>query len=230
MPCVIAGHLSTEDGSRQIPREQTPLGARVLARRVSIKNSLAIVPARPMLVDTRSQERENRKAQMVINLNERKQARGILKEALMLIPNFLKLLYRLFKDSRVPKAEKALLVGAIVYIVSPLDFIPDVIPFIGQVDDLYLAALVVLRLLSRTNGEVLREHWDGGGDLAALVSRIERAARYVLPARVQRILLGHVEIAPQVRGGLLSSPASPDSIESVEDIDVVRKRREASRR
>ncbi|MGH9935989.1 MAG: hypothetical protein ACREAM_07065 [Blastocatellia bacterium] len=38
--------------------------------------------------------------------NERKQARGVLKEALMLIPNFLKLLYRLFKDPRAPLAEK----------------------------------------------------------------------------------------------------------------------------
>lgn len=150
---------------------------------------------------------------MAINQKERKQARGILKEALMLIPNFLKLLYRLLKDQRAPMAEKALLVGVIIYVISPIDFIPDLVPFIGQVDDLYLIALVVLRLLSRTNGEVLREHWDGSGDLAALVSGIERAARYVLPARIQRILLGRVEIAPQVRGGLLSSPSAPDDIE-----------------
>ncbi|MCG3159261.1 MAG: hypothetical protein JMDDDDMK_00247 [Acidobacteria bacterium] len=150
---------------------------------------------------------------MAINQTERKQARGFLKEALMLIPNFLKLHYRLFKDPRVPLAEKTLLVGTIIYIISPLDFIPDVVPFIGQVDDIYLVALVVLRLLSRTNGEVLREHWDGGGDLGGLVGKIERAARYILPARVQRILLGRVEIAPQVKGGLLSSPAAPDDIE-----------------
>jgi uncharacterized membrane protein YkvA (DUF1232 family) len=150
---------------------------------------------------------------MAINRKESKQARGFLKKALMLIPNFLKLLYRLFKDPRAPLAEKALLVGVIVYIISPLDFIPDVVPFIGQVDDLYLAALVVLRLFSRTDGNVLREHWDGGGDLAALVSGIERAARYVLPRTVRRILLGRVEIAPQVKGGLLASPPAPDDIE-----------------
>lgn len=150
---------------------------------------------------------------MATNRNERKQARGVLKEALMLIPNFLKLLYRLFKDSHVPLAEKALLIGTIIYIISPLDFIPDLVPFIGQVDDLYLIALVVLRLLARTSSDVLREHWDGAGDLAALVGRVESAARYILPARVQRILLGRVEFAPQVKGGLLSSPAAPDNIE-----------------
>jgi uncharacterized membrane protein YkvA (DUF1232 family) len=150
---------------------------------------------------------------MEIDLKEPKHGRGVLREALTLIPNFLKLLYRLFKDSRVPLAEKALLAGTIIYVVSPLDFIPDLIPFIGQVDDLYLVSLVVLRLLSRTDDEVLREHWDGGGDLAALVGRIEKAARYVLPGRIRRILLGRVEIAPQIKGGLIASPSAPDDIE-----------------
>jgi uncharacterized membrane protein YkvA (DUF1232 family) len=150
---------------------------------------------------------------MEIDLKNPKHRRGVLREAITLIPNFLKLLYRLFKDPRAPLAEKALLAGTIVYIVSPLDFIPDLFPFVGQVDDLYLAALVVLRLLSRTNGEVLREHWDGGSDLAALVGRVERAARYVLPDRIRRILLGRVEIAPQFKGGLFASPSAPDDIE-----------------
>ncbi len=155
--------------------------------------------------------------------DNRKQARGFLKGVVTLIPNFLKLLFRLFKDSRVPAAEKAMLVGTIVYIVSPLDLLPDVIPFIGQVDDVYLAALVLLRLLSRTDDQVLREHWDGAGDLASVVDKIVRAAQYVLPKRVQKILLGKVELAPQLQGGL-TSPATPESIEAA------RQRDRASRR
>ncbi len=148
------------------------------------------------------------------NSNEGAQARTLLREALMLIPNFLKLLYRLLRDSRVPLTEKALLVGTITYVVSPLDFLPDVIPFIGQVDDIYLIALVILRLLSRTDDAVLMEHWDGRGDLVRVVDRIEQAARYVLPARIRAILLGRVEIAPnKVQGGLLSSPAAPEDLE-----------------
>jgi uncharacterized membrane protein YkvA (DUF1232 family) len=150
---------------------------------------------------------------MDIELKERKHERGVLREAATLVPNFLKLLYRLFIDSRAPLAEKALLAGTIIYVVSPLDLIPDLMPFIGQIDDLYLVALVVLRLLSRTNEQVLREHWDGGGDLAALVGRVERAARYFLPRRIREILLGRVEIAPQVKGGLLASPAAPEDLE-----------------
>ncbi len=166
---------------------------------------------------------------MTTNRSERKEARGFLKSALMLIPNFLKLFYRLFKDPRVPLAEKALVVGAIVYVVSPLDFLPDVIPFLGQVDDLYLIAIVVLRLLGRTSDEVLREHWDGDVDLATVVDKIFRAAQYILPKGIQQILLGRVEIAPQVKGGLLSSPAAPEPIERARDAEPARKRSENSR-
>lgn len=145
---------------------------------------------------------------------ERKRARGVLREALWLIPNLLKLLYRLFKDKRVPTTEKALLLGAIIYVISPLDLIPDVIPFIGEVDDLYLVALTVIRLLNYAPASVIREHWDGSGDIAGVVDKIVRAAQYVLPKRVQRILLGRVEIAPKVlKGGVLASPAAPEKIE-----------------
>jgi uncharacterized membrane protein YkvA (DUF1232 family) len=145
---------------------------------------------------------------------ERRHSRGVLKEALLLIPNFLKLLLRLFRDSRVPLAEKAFLAGAIVYVISPLDLIPDVIPFIGQVDDLYLVSLTLLRLLMRTPDEVIDEHWDGGGNLSAIIAKIARAAQYVLPKRIRRILLGRVEIAPNLKGGgLFTSPEVPDPID-----------------
>jgi uncharacterized membrane protein YkvA (DUF1232 family) len=150
----------------------------------------------------------------IVEPYEKKKARGFLRNVVMLIPNFLKLLYRLFKDSRVPKAEKALLVGAIVYVISPLDLIPDVIPFVGEVDDLYFVALTLLRLFNRAPDDAIREHWDGGGDLPRILDGIVRAAQWVLPKRVARILLGRVEVGPKFARRLLTSPAHPDHEEA----------------
>ncbi len=48
----------------------------------------------------------------------------------------LKLLRRLLLDERVPLWQKAIPVAAAVYLVSPLDLIPDVLPVVGQLDDL----------------------------------------------------------------------------------------------
>lgn len=90
---------------------------------------------------------------------------------------------------------KALFAAAVVYVVSPLDFIPDVFPFIGQVDDLYVVALVLLRLINRTDDTVVRRHWSGGGDIVALADSIASLAPKFLPRRVSRIITTRVEMA-----------------------------------
>src|SRR5687767_15033586 len=88
-------------------------------------------------------------------------AKARMKNMLMFLPNMVRLCGRLLTDKRVPVAEKALFAGAIIYAIMPLDFIPDVLPFIGQVDDVYLIALTLMRLISRTDETVVREHWAG---------------------------------------------------------------------
>ena len=47
-----------------------------------------------------------------------------------------RLAVRLLRDPSVPMLFKALPVAALFYVLSPLDFVPDVLPFIGQLDDL----------------------------------------------------------------------------------------------
>jgi len=113
----------------------------------------------------------------------------------MFLPNLVRLLGRLLKDPRVPKIEKALFLAAIVYVISPIDFLPDVIPFLGQVDDLYLVALTLLRLVSRTDESVVRQHWPGNGDVVALVQSVADLAPKFLPHRVRRVLESRVEFA-----------------------------------
>jgi uncharacterized membrane protein YkvA (DUF1232 family) len=115
---------------------------------------------------------------------------------LMFLPNMFTLLGRLLKDNRVPLAEKALFAAAVVYVIMPLDLIPDVFPFIGQVDDIYLVALSLLRLVNRTEESVVREHWSGGGDVVSLANSIAGIAPMLLPKRVTRVLSSKVELAP----------------------------------
>lgn len=128
--------------------------------------------------------------------HERSELRGRLHGFLMFLPNLLKLLARLLKDARVPSAEKLLFAAAIVYVISPLDFIPDVFPFIGQVDDIYMVALVLLRLINRTDEAIVRQHWSGGGDIVALADSIANIAPKFLPRRIAKVITSRVELAP----------------------------------
>jgi len=127
---------------------------------------------------------------------EKSEMKGRMGNFLMFLPNMVMLLGRLLKDNRVPIAEKALFAAAIVYVISPLDFIPDIFPFIGQVDDLYVVALVLLRLVNRSDETVVREHWSGGGDIVALSDSIAGLAPKILPKRISRVLTARVELAP----------------------------------
>ncbi len=126
---------------------------------------------------------------------EKLQVKSRLKNLLMFLPNMVKLLGKLLIDPRVPTTEKALFAAAIIYVIVPLDFIPDFFPFIGQIDDLYLVALTLLRLLNRTDENVVRENWSGGGDIITLANSTASLAPMLLPKRVSRVLSQKVELA-----------------------------------
>lgn len=110
--------------------------------------------------------------------------RDSAKQALLLIPNFVKLLYRLVGDKRVLSQEKALLLGVAAYVISPLDFLPDAIPFLGQIDDLLLVALILKRFMNSVDRSIIMEYWDGNQDLLLTIDKILEFTRYLLPSGV----------------------------------------------
>jgi uncharacterized membrane protein YkvA (DUF1232 family) len=126
----------------------------------------------------------------------------------LVIPNLLLLCARLMVDPRVPAKERLLVAGAIVYAFMPLDFIPDMIPFVGQVDDLYLIGLTLLRLMSVSDPRVVREHWRGGGDVVELIGASTLIAAKLLPKKIRRVLTSRVE-APSVPSGKSDTMATP---------------------
>src|SRR5215813_13806157 len=128
-----------------------------------------------------------------------------VKNLLMFLPNMVALCARLMVDSRVPRTERALFAAAVIYAVIPFDFIPDMIPFIGQVDDLFLIALTVLRLIDHTDDKVVREHWRGGGDIVALAESVVTIAPLLMPKRVARVLLAKVKPTAEGTGLLLKT-------------------------
>ena len=106
------------------------------------------------------------------------------------LPNFVRLLFGLITDPRVALVDKLLVFGAIAYIVTPIDLIPDFIPFIGEVDDVYLLVIALQRLLSNAGRLVLLDHWGGAAeDLADLnLQGALAAAAFFLPRRIRRRL------------------------------------------
>ena len=106
------------------------------------------------------------------------------------LPQYLRLLGGLVTDKRVSMVDKLLVVGAIGYIVMPIDLIPDFIPFFGEIDDMFLLVLALQRLIANAGRGVLLDHWTGDpADLGDLNLRgALAAAAFFLPKRIRRRL------------------------------------------
>ena len=106
------------------------------------------------------------------------------------LPQYLRLLTGLVTDNRVAMMDKLLVMGAIAYIVMPIDLIPDFIPFFGEIDDVYILVLALQRMISNAGRVVLSDHWSGDpADLADINLRgALTAAAFFLPKRIRRRL------------------------------------------
>ena len=111
-------------------------------------------------------------------------SRYLMKDAVLLLPNMIKLVGRLLRDPRVPRRSKIVLGMAAAYVASPFDLIPDVIPVVGWADDVIVLLFAIDKLIERAGPEVVDEHWDGSGDLFSLVREAIGLSRSVLPKRL----------------------------------------------
>ncbi|WP_338069447.1 YkvA family protein [Specibacter cremeus] len=84
-----------------------------------------------------------------------------MKDALRLLPDLLRVVRRLAADRAVPRGVRIKLALLLVYLVSPLDLVPDFLPVIGYADDVIIVALVLRSLLRSAGPEPLRRHWPG---------------------------------------------------------------------
>ena len=106
------------------------------------------------------------------------------------LPAYLRLLGGLLTDRRVNAIDKLLVAGAIAYIAMPIDLIPDFIPFMGEVDDVFLLVIALQRLVANAGRPVLLSHWSGAmEDLADLnLKEALAAAAFFLPRNIRRKL------------------------------------------
>lgn len=116
------------------------------------------------------------------------QTRDLVKDAVLMMPNIVKLVGRLLKDPRVPRRAKITLGLAVAYVMSPIDLIPEVIPVVGWADDVILMMFAIDSLIDRAGHEIVEEHWDGPGDLLGLVRDVVAISRNIVPKRLGQII------------------------------------------
>lgn len=79
---------------------------------------------------------------------------GVLKALI----NRIRLVWHLLRDPRVPIYLKALPVATVLYVVLPVDFIPDLAPLLGQLDDLGVLLVGIESFIALCPAYVVEEH------------------------------------------------------------------------
>lgn len=117
-----------------------------------------------------------------------------LVEYVAALPDLFHLAVRMLFDPVMPLQKKALILGALTYVVSPIDVIPDFIPVIGQLDDLVVLTKALKLLLDQSEPEVraaAEKYWAGDKDLLQTITEVVDVADKLLsdfPAGFQKVL------------------------------------------
>lgn len=70
-------------------------------------------------------------------------------------------LWNYFRSETVSKADKIIILAGLIYLISPLDVVPDFIPFAGLLDDLGVAAFVMNYILKKVDPDDSIEGTEG---------------------------------------------------------------------
>lgn len=90
---------------------------------------------------------------------------GPLRDLAAFLPACVTMARRLRRDPRVPRRAKLAVAFAGLWVLSPVDLIPEFLPVIGPLDDVVVVALALRYAARRVPREVLLEAWPGNPDL-----------------------------------------------------------------
>ena len=98
---------------------------------------------------------------VVMVLLARRLPPGTLRELAEFLPNCVRLVRRLRTDPAVPRRAKIAVVFAGLWVLSPIDLIPEFLPVIGPLDDVVVVALALRYAARQVPRATLLAAWDG---------------------------------------------------------------------
>jgi uncharacterized membrane protein YkvA (DUF1232 family) len=108
---------------------------------------------------------------LVIGLVIARPRAGLLREALRLLPDVLRLVRRLAADRTLSRGVRIRLGLLLAYLACPIDLIPDFIPVLGYADDAIIVTAVLRGVVRRAGIDAVRAQWPGTDDGFAAIAR-----------------------------------------------------------
>ncbi|WP_210742026.1 YkvA family protein [Nocardia veterana] len=97
---------------------------------------------------------------------------NLLREAVRILPDTLRLIRRLAADRDLPRGVRIRLWLLLAYLASPVDLIPDFIPVVGYADDAIIVTAVLRSVVRAAGSRAVRAQWPGTDDGFAALARL----------------------------------------------------------
>lgn len=95
-----------------------------------------------------------------------------LGDLVRVVPDILRLCRDVLADGRTPLGPRLAIAGLIIWLVSPIDLIPEFIPVLGPLDDVVVAVLVLRYVRRRLGSDELRSRWRGSPEGFSLLRSV----------------------------------------------------------
>jgi uncharacterized membrane protein YkvA (DUF1232 family) len=148
-------------------------------------------------------------------------------DAVLVLRDFFLLLIGLLLDERVDRKVKIFVGSVIAYIISPIDFIPDLLGgLFGLADDFVLTAFALNVLMNWVDPEIVTSHWRGKKDLLTTVQKGIRNAEILVPEAILKKIQAWIgKRAPEGLVPVQVVPAAPPVAEQNETTASPKKKR-----
>ncbi|HEX4922917.1 MAG TPA: YkvA family protein [Bdellovibrionales bacterium] len=88
-------------------------------------------------------------------------------------------------DPRIPERDKTVLLALLALVISPVDLIPDWIPFFGQLDDFVIVAIVLDYLFNHLDQQILLSHYPWGMKSYVRIRKTAQLVAQITPSWVK---------------------------------------------
>lgn len=99
---------------------------------------------------------------------------GPMRDLARLLPDCAVALRRLHGDPRVPTRVKVAVWVALLWVLSPIDLIPEFVPVLGPLDDVLVVALVLRYALRASPHQAVIDAWPGDPDVLRRLAGVRR--------------------------------------------------------
>ncbi len=95
------------------------------------------------------------------------------------------------EDERIPMQNRVVLGGLLLYILTPIDLIPDFVPILGWLDDAFVTLVILDYVFNSADSEIILQHYPWNKSSFRSVKTYVDRLSWLVPQRVKNILFRH---------------------------------------